>query len=99
MVYSARFPKTTDKSAYPKWIDIRLSKQEEDEIENNCKKENIVLMKECIGDAKKLFADEKLKDFQTDIIRLSIALFEKRASHSVYWKERSAKEKFDFGLN
>jgi hypothetical protein len=98
MAYSARFPKTTDKSAYPKWIDVYLSELEEDEVDNNCRKENIVIMKECIIDAKKIFADEKLKDFQTDIIRLAIALFEKRASHSVYWKERSAKEKFDSEL-
>jgi len=36
-----------------------------------------------------------LTDYQTDIVNIAISLFEKRASHSVYWKESKAKEKFD----
>ncbi len=52
-------------------------------------------MEECIKDAKKIFVKENLKDFQSDIIQTAIALFEKRASHVIYWKEQAAKEKFD----
>ena len=95
MPFSKTFPKTTDKSVYPKWIEVFLSEAEEKEQEDLCRKENIILMKECIDDAKKIFEEKKLKDYQTDIIRLAVALFEKRASHSVYWKESKAKEKFD----
>jgi hypothetical protein len=39
--------------------------------------------------------DSALKDFQSDMVSIASALFEKRASHSVYWKESRAKEKFD----
>ncbi|MBW2991004.1 hypothetical protein KY348_04845 [Candidatus Woesearchaeota archaeon] len=95
MPFSKTFPKTTDKSVYPKWIEVFLSEAEEKEQEELCRKENIKLMQECIDDAKKIFSEKKLKDYQTDIIRLAVALFEKRASHSVYWKESKAKEKFD----
>ena len=36
-----------------------------------------------------------LKDFDTNLVRIAIALFEKRASHTVFWKEERAKDKFD----
>jgi len=95
MVFSKSFPKTTDKSAYPKWVEIVLSEQEEKEIEELAHKENISLMKSCLDDAKKIIAEKNLKPYQTDLVRIAIALFEKQASHSIYWKENKAKEKFD----
>ncbi|MBC8500682.1 MAG: hypothetical protein ISS25_00580 [Nanoarchaeota archaeon] len=95
MPFSKSFPKTVDKSPYPRWEEIYLSDEEEKETEKRCRHENIALMKECIEDAKKIFSEKKLKDFQSDVINAAIALFEKRASHSVYWKENKAKEKFD----
>ena len=52
------------------------------------------MMKRCIDDAKAIFSENALKDCQTDIVNAAIALFEKRAAHSVYWKENKAKEKF-----
>ncbi len=52
-------------------------------------------MQRCIKDAKKIFIKENLKDFQSDIIQTAIALFEKQASHIIYWKEQAAKDKFD----
>ena len=51
-------------------------------------------MNECIVDAQKIFMEKDLKDFQSDLINVAIALFDKRASHHVYWKENKAKEKF-----
>ena len=95
MTFSKSFPRTTEKSAYPRWEEIYLSKEEEKLIDKECKSENLKLMKECIDDAKSIFKDKNLKDFQSDIINMAISLFEKRASHSVYWKENKAKEKFD----
>ncbi|MBU1202176.1 MAG: hypothetical protein KJ583_05330 [Nanoarchaeota archaeon] len=95
MVFSKAFPRTTDKSAYPRWEEVYLSDEEELVVDKNCKVENIRLMKECIEDAKKIFKDKNLKDFQSDVINIAISLFEKRASHNVYWKENKAKEKFD----
>ena len=55
--------------------------------------------KECIEDAKSLIKEKGLKDYQTDILSTAVALFEKRASHSIYWKESSSKEKFDEMFN
>ncbi len=95
MPFSKTFPKTTNKSVYPKWIEVFLTEKEEQEQEELSRKDNIRLMKECIDNTKKIFSEQKLKDYQTDIIRVAVALFEKRASHSVYWKESKAKEKFD----
>ena len=56
-------------------------------------------MKECIGDSRKLFSESDLKDYQSDLIRLAVSLFEKRASHVVYWKESECKEIFDKKFN
>lgn len=95
MPYSKSFPKNSKKSVYPSWEEVFLTPAEEKIEEFKARTENIELVKECIEDAKKIFAEKNLKPFQTDMIRLAIALFEKRASHSVYYKERRAKEKFD----
>jgi hypothetical protein len=95
MSFSKSFAKTTDKSVYPKWVEVYLSKEEEKEQEDICREENIELMKECVDDAKKIISDKSLKDYQTDVVNMAISLFEKRASHEVFYKESKAKEKFD----
>jgi hypothetical protein len=95
MTYSKSFPRTTDKSTYPIWEEIKLSDVEEKEQEVRTRKENIDLMNECITDAKEIIENKGLKDYQTDVIHMAISLFEKRASHVVYYKEEKAKEKFD----
>ena len=95
MTYSKSFPRTTDKSTYPIWEEIKLTDVEETEQEVRTRKENINLMKECITDAKEIIENKGLKDYQTDVINMAISLFEKTASHVVYYKEEKAKEKFD----
>jgi len=95
MPFSKSFPKTTDKTIYPKWEEVYLTEEEEKAIEESAKEESRHLMEECIKDAKKIFLKQNLKDFQSDIIHAAIALFEKRASHVVFWKETKCKEKFD----
>ncbi|NQV08360.1 hypothetical protein HQ529_00745 [Candidatus Woesearchaeota archaeon] len=95
MGYTKSFPKTTDKTVYPKWEEISLSEEEEKFEEEKVRKENIILMKQCVEDSKNIFVERELKPYQTDVINVAISLFEKRASHSVYWKEAKAKEKFD----
>lgn len=97
MTYSKSFPKTIEGSNYPKWEEIYLSEKEEALVDSKARQENTILMKECIDDAKRIIQDKGLKDYQTDIINMAIALFEKRASHSVYHKETFAKEKMDKG--
>jgi len=95
MAFSKAFPRTTDKSVYPKWKEVYLSKEEEAKVEQEARKENIELFKQCLDDAKEMFAEKGLKPYQTDIVNSAITLFEKRASHEVFWKEEKAKEKFD----
>ena len=95
MTFSKSFPKTLKGSSYPVWEEIFLTKEEETLEESKCRKENIILMEECINDAKDILAKQNLKPFQSDLVKIAISLFEKRASHAVYWKESKAKEKFD----
>ena len=95
MTFNKSFPRTTEGSTYPKWEEVYLDETEEKTAESNARNENINLMKECILDAKKIFSEENLKEYQTDIVNAAIALFEKRASHVVFHKETIAKEKFD----
>ncbi len=95
MAFSKAFPKATDKSVYPKWEEIFLSEEEEREQENLARKENIRKMHESIADAQEIIRKENLKPFQTDMINMALVLFEKRASHEIYYKENKAKEKFD----
>ena len=98
MVFSKSFPRTTDKSVYPKWEEIVLTDTEEHEQELLARKENISKMHESIEDAKEIMKTQNLKPFQTDMINIAISLFEKRGSHEVYYKENKAKEKFDKAL-
>ena len=95
MGFSKRFPRTVKGQAYPEWEEVYLTEQEETQEEQKSRKENILLMVECIEDAKKIIKDQNLKPYQTDLIGIAIALFEKRASHTIYWKEERAKQKFD----
>ena len=93
MVFSKRFPKT-NKKGFTDWIEIQLTDAEEKIQEQRAREENIKLMQECIEDAKRVIREKGLKKYQTDLITLAISLFEKRASHAIYWKEREAREKF-----
>jgi len=52
-------------------------------------------MKECIEDAKAVMEKKGLKDYQTDLINMALALFRKRASYAIHYKEQKAKAKFD----
>ncbi|MEA2036868.1 MAG: hypothetical protein U9O94_05130 [Nanoarchaeota archaeon] len=98
MVFSKSFPRTIEGSAYPKWEEVFLTDEEEREIEQRAVEENIEIMKECIDDAKALIEQKGFKGFKEDILTVATPLFEKRASHTVYWKENRCKEKFD-GMN
>ena len=95
MPFAKSFPKKSEKSVYPKWEEVQLSEEEEKNADLNAREENIEFMKQSVDDAKRIFGEKDLKRYQTDMVRLAISLFEKRASHSVYHKERMAKEKFN----
>lgn len=95
MTFVKRFPKTSDKSAYPIWIEISLTAEEEEQAEQKCRKENAKLMSHCLEDARQIIHKHKLLESQINIIETAKALFEKRASHEIYYKEELAREKFD----
>ncbi len=95
MAFVKSLPKRSEKSVYPKWVDVALTEREEVEEEMKAREENMRIMRECIDDARKIITEKELKSYQTNIIELAVALFDKRASHVVYWKERRAKEKLN----
>ena len=95
MAFSKSFPKTIQGSNYPRWEEVSLTDEEEKLEEKKCREQNINLMDECVGDAKKIVSGQGLKSLQSDIIKVATSLFEKRASHAVHFKESKAKGKFD----
>jgi len=99
MPFSKSFPKQSKTSTYPQWEEISLTDEEEKEQEQKSREENIKLLKECIEDAKSILIEKGLNESSSDVIKVAIALFEKRSSHEVYWKENKAKEKFDEMFN
>lgn len=99
MPFSKSFPKTSKTSPYPQWEEIALTDAEERGVDQKSKGENIKLFRECIEDAKSILIEKGLNESDSDIINVAIALFEKRASHTIYHKENKAKEKFDEMFN
>lgn len=95
MAFSKRFPREVKGQSYPVWEELFLTPEEEAFEEQQAREKNIAVMQECMADAKKIAAAKGLKEYQTDIVSMAIALFNKRASHEVYWKESKCKEKFD----
>ncbi|MBU0470706.1 MAG: hypothetical protein KKA62_02095 [Nanoarchaeota archaeon] len=94
MVFSKTFPRTVAGSNYPLWEEVFLTADEEKQLEEQCRTENFRMMDECLQDGKVLAIKNGINTDENRV-RLAIALFEKRASHLVFWKESKAKEKFD----
>lgn len=95
MGFSRRFPRDVKGSPYPVWEEVYLSAEEERALEGKQHDENLRLMAECITDAQRLAKEKGLKDFQTDVVNIALALFAQRGRHAIYWKEEAVKEKFD----
>ncbi|MFW5745955.1 MAG: hypothetical protein ACOCWQ_00200 [Nanoarchaeota archaeon] len=95
MVFSKRFPYTENDSNYTRWEEVDLSSDEESRVSSQCRQENIDLMSQCIDDAREIILKQGMKVFDANIIQIALGLFEKRASHEVYFKEACAKQKFD----
>lgn len=94
MTFSKTFPKTIPGSNFPVWEEITLTEEEERQAEEACRRENFLLLDQCLDEAKALAIKHRLNTEENQV-QLGIALFEKRASHEVFWKESRAKEKFD----
>ncbi|MBS3153424.1 hypothetical protein J4426_02575 [Candidatus Woesearchaeota archaeon] len=87
MVFSKAFPRQIKGSSYSVWEEVSLTEEEEKEIEERARRENVKLMRQCLEDAERISSD--------NAIEVAISLFDKRASHVVFWKESKCKEKFD----
>lgn len=94
MPFSKTFPKTVPGSNYPIWEEIILTEEEEKEAEEKCRIENFRILDRCLEESKALVIKHGLNTDENRV-KIAIALFEKRASHEVFWKENKAKEKFD----
>jgi hypothetical protein len=94
MAFSKTFPKNVPGSNYPVWEEIFLTEEEEKQVEESCKKQNFIILDKSIQDARALAIKNGMNE-DNIVAKLAIALFEKRASHEVFWKESKAKEKFD----
>jgi len=94
MAFSKTFPKNVPGSNYPLWEEVFLTTEEEREAEEECKKQNFKILDQCIGEAKALAIKNGMNSDE-NIINIARTLFDKRASHEVFWKEKMAKEKFD----
>ncbi len=92
MVYTKAFPKRSDKSVYPQWEEVSLTEEEEIIEEKKCREENNRIMAECLSDAKRLL-EAQGKAYESSVATIATALFEKRASHVIYWKEEKARDK------
>lgn len=93
MGFKKSFRQTSDKSAYPKWVEVELNEEEEKDAAKTARQKNVKIMMQSIEDAK-LVKQEKGLD-SSDITDVAKSLFDKRASHTVFHKERKAREKFD----
>jgi len=98
MPFSKTFPRKITENSSTVWEEITLTKEEESQVEEECRKVNFRLLDECLQDAKALGIKNSIN---TDEIRtsLAIALFEKRSSHVIFWKENATKEKFERKFN
>jgi len=98
MVFSKTFPRNVEGSNYPKWEEVFLTEEEEKIVEEECRKENFKIMSSCLEEARAMAINKRLNTDE-NVVQIARALFEKRASHVIFWKESKAKEKFDVQFN
>ena len=94
MAFSKTFPKNIPGTNFPVWEEVFLTPEEEKQVEEKCKLENFVLMDDCLREAKALAIRHSVNE-EVNVVGIATSLFDKRASHVVFWKENKAKEKFD----
>ncbi len=92
MAFSKRFPRNVPGVSYPIWEEITLTSAEEQDAEQQCRQHNFLLLDEALHKAKALAIKHGINTEET-VAALAVALFEKEASHAVFWKEMKAKEK------
>ena len=94
MTFSKTFPKTVPGTNYPIWEEIFLTEEEEKQVEEDCRKSNFQMMDMSLQEAKMLAIKHGMNE-DNNIVQIARSLFEKKASHVIFWKESKAKDKFD----
>ena len=94
-MFSKSFCKHVEGSVHGKWVEVTLNDEEEREVEKAAGAENAKIFARCLDEARNVIAEKKLKSYQSDVISIAIALFEKQGRHSRYWKENRCREKLD----
>ena len=73
--------------------EVKLTDEEEKEVEKECLLNNIKLLKECLKISEQIIQEEKLHN--RNKLRIAIALYEKQSSHMVYWKDKYCRMKLE----
>ncbi|MBT3814067.1 hypothetical protein HOE37_00910 [Candidatus Woesearchaeota archaeon] len=94
MAFSKTFPKTVPGTNYPIWEEVFLTEEEERQVEETCRKSNFQIMDVSLQEAKILAIKHGMNE-DHNLVQIARSLFEKKASHVIFWKESKAKEKFD----
>ncbi|NQU79573.1 hypothetical protein HQ545_07425 [Candidatus Woesearchaeota archaeon] len=95
MVFSKTYPREVQGSNFPRWEEMFLTAQEEREVEQVARQENLFLLRQCIADARNVMKDENMMDMQSHVLSSAMTLFRKRAGHVVHYKEQRCKDKFN----
>ena len=73
--------------------EVKLTDDEEREIEKEALEYNIKLIKECLKISESIIQEEKLH--HRNKLRIALALYEKQSSHVVYWKDKYCRMKLE----
>lgn len=76
------------------WIDISLTDSEEADAIEQAEREHRDIMGQCINEAKGMGIKNKLEG-ASDITKIAIALFDKRARHTQFIREDFARTNFE----
>ncbi|MCF7861294.1 hypothetical protein K9M79_03525 [Candidatus Woesearchaeota archaeon] len=93
MTYIKSFPRTKDSTTH--WVDIKLDDKEEQKVSAIHRNLNKNLYQQCLKDAAVILEKSEMKEFQTNIVQIATALFNKRSSHLVYSKDSYCREKLE----
>lgn len=95
MAFTKSFPVQKTEGSYTSWKEISLDHDEEKHAEEKARDDHIRQFQECLDDAKEILLKTGMKQFDPNIIAVANTLFEKRASHTSYYKEDAARKKFN----
>jgi len=90
-----------------RWVDTSLTNSEEVKIEEDAQLEHEQIMENCLKDARRIYYYTKMgvrSTLESELSKIddpalymsiAIALFEKRANHTFFYREQAARNKFE----